>query len=312
MTRRDTNDSLTFRRILVGIDADALASHALPAACRLAQRTDARLDVVHVVEQPGPTMQVLEAVRALSKGRDPLDHVRQTMIERVRKVLDQHGVTNVDPREAVDVVYGQPASALLARAKETKADLIVLGALHRRRVFDFGSTARAILAHAPCAVWVQPVPDAPVRAILVPYDMSSESRRALGTACGLARREKASVRVLHAFDSAVLMGGLALDGIDLSHVVEERLADTRRKFQDDMESVDWNGVPHEQEFVEAAPVDAIRRAARTCDLIVMGTHGLTGLSAVLLGSTTYAVLKHAERPVLVVRDPHRRFAHGEG
>lgn len=299
----------TFRRILVGLDADALASHALPAACRLAERHGARLDVVHVVEQPGPTMQVLEAVRALSKGRDPLERVRTTMTERVRKVLATAGTTNVDAKDVLDVVYGQPASTLLARAKETGADLIVLGALHGRRVFDFGSTARAILAHAPCAVWVQPTPFATVRSILVPYDMSGESRRALGLACTLARLDACSVRVLHAFDAAAMLGGLGLEGIDLSGVLEERLATSRAEFEAEMSAVDWNGVAHEVEFVEGSPVDSIRRAARGCDLVVMGTHGRTGLSAVLLGSTAYAMLKHAEKPVLVVRDPSRRFQH---
>lgn len=309
MTRRDREDPLSFRRILVALDADALASHALPAACRLAARSGAKLDVVHVVEQPGATMQVIEAVRALSKGRDPLDSVRATMVERVREVIDRDAIGGIDAQRVVDVVYGQPAQALLARARESHADLIVLGALHRRRLLDFGSTARAVLAHAPCAVWVQPVPDTALRTILVPYDMSSESRRALGIACRLARHDHAAVRVLHAFDSAVLMGGLALDGIDLSHVVEERMIETRRRFTEEMDAADWSGLAHEVEFVEASPVDAIRRASRSSDLIVMGTHGLTGLSAVLLGSTTYAVLKHADKPVLVVRDPARRFQH---
>ena len=55
--------------------------------------------------------------------------------------------------------------------------------------------------------------------------------------------------------------------------------------------------------------DRVHALEQDCDLVVMGTHGLTGLSAALIGSVTYSVLKHTNRPVLVVREPQREFAH---
>jgi nucleotide-binding universal stress UspA family protein len=62
------------------------------------------------------------------------------------------------------------------------------------------------------------------------------------------------------------------------------------------ESVVLYGVPF-QEIIDAAK-------ARQVDLIVMGTHGRTGLMHVLLGSVAERVVQHAPCPVLVVRTPH--------
>ena len=310
MTRTESDAPLALRRILVALDADALASNAIPAACRLARESGARVEFVHAVEPPGPVMQVVEALRAIPKGGDVLAGVRDVVVSRVRHAFEEHGVTDLKAEEVVDVVSGRPASAILSRAIETKADLIVLGALRGRKLVDFGSTARAILAHAPCAIWVQPSPVTPIRTILVPYDMSDESRRARTTACELARRSGAKVRVIHVFDSSAFLGGLALDGVNLAEILEERSRAVRREFEEHMTSADWNGVAHEHEFVDGSPADTIHQAERAADLVVMGTHGLTGLSAALIGSVTYSVLKHATRPVLVVREPQRRFSHG--
>ena len=94
------------------------------------------------------------------------------------------------------------------------------------------------------------------------------------------------------------------------HLGREAVRAVRREFEEHMASADWNGVAHEHEFVDGSPADTIHQAERAADLVVMGTHGLTGLSAALIGSVTYSVLKHATRPVLVVREPQRRFSHG--
>lgn len=54
-------------------------------------------------------------------------------------------------------------------------------------------------------------------------------------------------------------------------------------------------------LVEARPVDAILAEAKNPDLIVMGTHGRSGLDRFMLGSVTEAVLHRSDKPVLVLR-----------
>jgi nucleotide-binding universal stress UspA family protein len=61
------------------------------------------------------------------------------------------------------------------------------------------------------------------------------------------------------------------------------------------------GVEAETKLVEARPVEAILAEAKNHDLIVMGTHGRSGLDRFMLGSVTEAVLHRSDKPVLVLR-----------
>ena len=68
--------------------------------------------------------------------------------------------------------------------------------------------------------------------------------------------------------------------------------------------VNLEGVTFEKQFtVSDSPYEAILEAAKmfNCELIVMGSHGRSGISAVLLGSVTHKVLTHSTLPVMVVR-----------
>jgi len=74
-----------------------------------------------------------------------------------------------------------------------------------------------------------------------------------------------------------------------------------------MQLFDWGGVDHGTSFVEGVPAEVILARADWADMIAMGTHGRTGFAAALLGSVAYSVVRHATKPVLVVRDPSRVF-----
>ncbi|MCC6408704.1 MAG: universal stress protein, partial [Planctomycetes bacterium] len=73
------------------------------------------------------------------------------------------------------------------------------------------------------------------------------------------------------------------------------------------EGFDWQGVAHEARFVDDDPIQGILALQDGADLIVMGTHGVTGLSAAVLGSTAYGVISSARTPVLVLPHPERRY-----
>lgn len=294
------------RTILVAYDAESMADAAVLQALEVAAAFDARVEVVHAVGTTAWPVELRGDPRDVARGLDPLEIARRTMTERLAALLGPVHGGRARAEEILRVVAGQPAAVLLARAKEIGADWIVLGALRRRPVFDFGSTARAVLARAPGAVWVQPRMALPVRRILVAVDLSRESLRALDTAVALAQRSGASVRALHTFDATPWLadpwGGMA--GV-------VALEDVRRASRDEfaaaMQRVDWCGVPHEIVFEDGPAAPRILDQSRDVDLVVMGTHGRTGLSAAVLGSTAYDVLRASQRPVLVVRDPERAF-----
>ena len=90
-------------------------------------------------------------------------------------------------------------------------------------------------------------------------------------------------------------------------MVEEERKASEERFRRILGDFDWMGVEHEFSFFEGSPADVILEHQDDFDLIAMGSHGRTGLSAVVLGNVAYAVLKQAEKPVLAIRHPKRAW-----
>ncbi len=294
------------QHLLVAVDADALSDHAIESGVELARLFDAKVELLHAFRTSMFGTEYVADPRDVAAGSDLTAEVSRGVLEHVRKVLTASQST-LRAEDVLHVLPGLPARVLLDRARTTKADLLVLGALRKRPVMDFGSTARAILAKATCPVLVQPGPRTPIRSILVPVDLSTESLLALQTACTWARALRASVLALHCFDTSVAMAGETWGGIAVAGAVDVLVKRARREFDDAMSTMDWDGVEHATTFVEGEPIGRILADAKSADMIAMGTHGRTGFAALLLGSVAYSVLRQATKPVLVVRDTQRTF-----
>jgi nucleotide-binding universal stress UspA family protein len=295
------------RKILVAVDAGGLSNQAISVGLQFAERFGAQIELVHAFDSSGLLGELSEDPRDVAAGNDVLTHATEFVSARVNRVL---GAAKGKRRRAADllrVIPGRPGDVILERAKKLHSDLIVLGALRRKSNVDFGGTARTILAGAPCPVWVQPGPRREIRHILVPVDFSEESRQALTTACHLAVEYGARITALHVFDLPRMTAtpwlgyGAAIDIAKLRDISTD-------EFEKVLSSHDWRGVRHAAQFAEGSPSELILRRSNLVDLIVMGTHGRTGLSAVLLGSVAYRVLKQTTRPVLVVHERGRKFA----
>jgi nucleotide-binding universal stress UspA family protein len=140
--------------------------------------------------------------------------------------------------------------------------------------------------------------------ILVPTDGSDISRKAVQTACDLARLCGATV-VLVSVKVPFPYSAIS----EMQPVPPQEFYDAQDRIavqwvQDGTAQAQAAGVPVESATVEGLhPWEGIIEHARTarCDLIVMASHGRRGLSALLLGSETTRVLTHSPLPVLVVR-----------
>ena len=290
------------RRLLAALDEASLANDAVNASLVLADMFEASVEYVHAVRPPGPAMQVFEVVKAVAKGRDPLQPVIERTLECVRATFARSGRSADGVAEHVHVVQGHPAQVILERARANAVDLIVMGALRRRTLVDFGSTARAVLTHARCPVWIQPGPVVPIKKILVPYDHSTDSAHALSAACELARRYGASVLALHCFESLPVASSMAWGGYLGPDTLDAFVRSGADEFNTAMRNFDWKEVPHEHRFTEGSAVETILQHGEKADLIVMGSHGRTRLASALLGSVAYGVLKGTSKAVMIVRD----------
>jgi nucleotide-binding universal stress UspA family protein len=141
----------------------------------------------------------------------------------------------------------------------------------------------------------------PIRKILHPTDFSESARPAFELACALARDYSAALVVAHVVPSTHVF---APDGIAVAFPPEEpyevraRLARVRPA---------EGGIDVEHRLLEGDPAEMILKLAldADADVIVMGTHGATGLTRLLVGSVAESVLRKAPCPVLTVRDTSR-------
>lgn len=141
-----------------------------------------------------------------------------------------------------------------------------------------------------------------VNKILVPTDFSESANRALEYGAELATRFSVPLVLLHVYANPVVAvpdGFVMMTPVDLASMLaqlEEGLAQARRRAQ-------ALGVAQTDALVvEGTAWQEIVKTAqdRGCDLVVMGTHGRSGLAHLLLGSVTEKVIRHATCPVLTV------------
>ncbi|MDQ2055070.1 MULTISPECIES: universal stress protein [Halobellus] len=134
--------------------------------------------------------------------------------------------------------------------------------------------------------------------ILVPTDGSDQADAALDHAVSLARENDATIHLLYVADtnrdSVTTVGGRVVDALEAEG--ERVTSETRERLDSDVEIVDTveTGDPVETILDYGEMVGA--------DVIVMGTHGRSGLDRYLLGSTTERIVRLSSIPVLTVRE----------
>jgi len=141
-----------------------------------------------------------------------------------------------------------------------------------------------------------------IKSILVPLDFSTPSKEALGYAVAVARQFKAKLTLLHVVEPVATPDfaasfPLVLETDKLMAVRRNDLDHAMKAARVPRGIVEKVLVRFGRSFNEIA--DAAK--SRKVDLIIMSTHGYTGLKHALLGSTTERVVRHAPCPVLVVR-----------
>jgi nucleotide-binding universal stress UspA family protein len=142
--------------------------------------------------------------------------------------------------------------------------------------------------------------------ILVPVDFSRRSRAALAYAVGLAQGSDASIDVLHVLPapSGLSVAFDAYSGRPLPHPAAGAIVDARDQMESLFSSVNHGGLHLRQKIEIGDPAATIVRIAveDADDLIVIGTHGRTGITGFVLGSVAKTLLGCAPCPVVTLRE----------
>lgn len=148
-----------------------------------------------------------------------------------------------------------------------------------------------------------------IRTVMMASDFSPASRPAFARAVDLARANRATLLVVHALALVppTLGGGTYLPRGTWDRVEEANRAAAQKQIDALVAKARRAGVRATGLIVVGSPHEVIVRAARSrrADVLVLGTHGRTGLPRLLLGSVATRVLTTAPCPVLTVRGRHR-------
>jgi len=142
------------------------------------------------------------------------------------------------------------------------------------------------------------------KTILFPTDFSTASDAALPHAEALARQADARLLIVHVEEAP-----LAYGGGELYYGLPEPDSDRIRKMLDDVRPAD-PALPFDHRLTMGDPASEIVRMAadESAEMIVLGTHGRTGMTRLLMGSVAEAVVRRAPCPVLVYREAAQRLS----
>lgn len=291
------------KKILIGIDEHEESLVAVRAGLNLARKVDGEPRFVHAVPFARPAVMPMANVDFDAVREQALVTVRDRVTERVKSALADTPWAGREG-ELLAVHAGGGANVILDEARAAEADIIVLGPHRKKGPFDFGRTARGVIAHAPCPLWVQKTDVVEFSRLLVPTDLSKTTVKQLERARNLAAAFGVKVRLLHCFEGPYFAYGAGVEPVHgiPTYVVDAARDASRKRFEELAKGVAWGDVQHDLEFVEADPARYVVDAQQPDDLLVIGAHGGGWISTTALGSIAYGLLKHATGSVVVVRD----------
>jgi nucleotide-binding universal stress UspA family protein len=306
-------NSLTIRGVLVALDFSPASFKGLEYALPLVKHFDAQLHLVHAFDfdyRPSMLAAMPIALPEVELGR----HARR----RLRHIANKYAIAL--PPESLHVVQGRAYQAICGLARKLETDLVVLatrGHTGLKHIF-LGSTAERIVQHASCPVLVvrekerdfvqrKPNGNSPrsiqLQKILVPLDFSDCSIAGLEFAIRFASAWSAKLVLLNCMpvSSFEPSGPYGAYGFPEINTYAQDAAE--KEMRDLTAALKKRGVDAETVVELGVPAHSICNYARAheVDLIAMSTHGSTGLTHALIGSTTEHVVRYADCPVLTCR-----------
>ncbi|WP_276256113.1 universal stress protein [Halomontanus rarus] len=285
-----------YDRILVPTDGGGPATAALEYGAKLAARLESTVHVLHVTEAP-----LEEDETDALDGAGDRKRTGEAIPDRAGEWVRAEGVAVVDA-----VRSGDPLEEIPDYAREEGIDAIVMGTHGRTGIgrFVLGSVTEHVVRTAAIPVLVVRGDDdvrttLPSETVVVPIDDSEHAEAALEEGIEVAMQFDATLHVLSVVDVSPI--GLEPQ-VDLQ--VNRLEEGAQRVIDDAAERATARGV---DDVVSSMSFGSIHRGITSyavdndADLLVMGTHGRSGLDRYLLGSVTERVLRTAPAPVLTVR-----------
>lgn len=272
----------TLKRIVVAYDGSALAREAFAYAVEIAARAQLPILAVQTIEPivPSPPMDVPMDPLTVPQPL-PADLARPKSDAAARRELDElRGFAiDVDVEIHTRVLHGPLRDALREAADPT--DLIAVGLKGRFADAGLGSETAWLVEHGPCPLLIATGPLLEIARVMVVFDGSPQSERAVAWAEACAARARWPMAVL-----AVAGHGLST----------EAALQRAQELAGDAPVISYE---HDGQSEQAQIEDACRHT--THSILVMGAFPDSWLHRLLFGGTTAHVLNHVQVPVVLVR-----------
>lgn len=294
---------MQIKKVLFPTDFSVPAQRALPHALEMSRKYQAELSILHI---------------STPYAEDPTRFEYQQLEEgRYREYVEQSLgklSSGIETGQPVLTHVGRDISAaqgILSYVREKEIDLVVMGTHGHSALVEFflGSVAERVVRHCPCPVLtVAEERDdyrnrSAYKRILVAFDFSDHSREAVRQAREVSGRFEAHLSVLYVIEQEVHPSYYGR----WKNAIRQELPEIEQKAREALKSTLGEENLHDVEVhVEVGRGKAHSEIVdygrvQEADLIVMGTHGLSGMERMLLGSTTERVVRIAPCPVLTVK-----------
>jgi nucleotide-binding universal stress UspA family protein len=294
------------KRIIVGHDLRGGGDMALKSAAVLAKRYGAAMRLVHVVEPPHSYERIAHPLASSAA----VEEVAQKIGAKLEALTVSPNLNGLQVE--YEVRRGKPFVELIIARRAWNADLLVVGNNHEQGAHFLGSTSERVVRKAMVPVMVaKKVLSANAQTFLVPTDFSACAKKAAAEALVLAENFSGRVVFDHVVDLYPSYAFTYTDDIAVPLVLPPPSPEEMEaEWENFLSGLPLEKVAWEKNTQEGEPAAEILQQAelKQADLIVIGTHGRTGLGYMLMGSVAEKVVRGASCPVLTIRPEAFQFA----
>jgi nucleotide-binding universal stress UspA family protein len=282
--------------IVVAVDGSPASTAAAGWAAREAAMRNIPLTVAHAVCTPTATFPPVPYPESLVTS---LEDEGKKAIMHATKVAEEAMPADHAVPIGRKLVYAAPAAALLKMSHA--AEMIVMGSNGRGVLARglLGSVSSTVVRHANCPVAVvrdEELPDPHKAPVLLGTDGSPASELATEIAFDAASRRGVDLVAFHAWSDAAVVDVFDIDWPPVEDEAERSLAESLAGWQERYPDV----TVHRLIAKDRAARHLIDQS-QTAQLVVVGSHGRGGLSRMVLGSVSNAVLHSVRVPIIVAR-----------
>jgi nucleotide-binding universal stress UspA family protein len=303
-------------KIVLAIDDSKFSDAATQAVIAQNRPQETEVHVVHVIQIISPQLpEMLGYYPGIEHSRDAQRKFGEAFLEKTAELLRSKGL-----RVTMAVEFGSPKSEIIDAAERSRADLIVLGSHGQTGLEQFllGSVSDTVVRHAHCSVELVRVPpnandpkdsgaiwNGQVKKILLAIDDSKFSEAATEFLIRQAWPSETQVRILSMVEAPPLLVAREMGGYDaaMEAVWDDRTNKAQALVAKTEETLRAKGLNVTTAVKPGEVKSGVLDAAEEwkADLIVLGSHGRTGLDRFLMGSVADAVARHARCSVQIVR-----------